>query len=102
PQLFESVLRQKHAREICLRIEIDREHGLSTISHHRCQVVHQCRLTDAALVIEKGDRLHGRLLIVANTYPGSNSNSALGLPFSASAACARITPRPKRFTYPSA
>jgi hypothetical protein len=72
PQRLETLLREEHACQVCLRVEVDNEHSLAAICNHGGDVVDERCFADAALVVEERDRLHVRLLIVARTYPASN------------------------------
>ena len=102
PNIEQPLLGQEHRAEVGLRVHVHDDHRGAEFRVHPREMVDQRGLADAAPAVEEGDRLHCFPGTVATTRVGSwSSNRASGLPFCRNASCARMTPRPKRLTYPS-
>lgn len=96
PQLPETVLVEKHAGEIGLRIEIGGDDVESEIRIHPSEVIYERSLSDSSLVVEESDGLHGAGLTTAQIVVGSKKNSGGGFPFSDNASRAMGIPMPNR------
>jgi hypothetical protein len=100
PDRFEAILSDAHRRQVCLRIEIREHHAVAHLREHESEMVGKRRLTDAALVVEQRDGLHGFRRTVARTWESSTVSSRGGLPFEARRSLAMAMPTPKRSMNP--